>query len=128
VNSSSATAEAIQVPAGTTRYFELTGTVANMSATSSTVSVNLQGDLAYTAGTNNQNNDTADNFTGSSAGLYAFATTAANVDTDTSSTGDDFIWSGNSTTTSGVASYDWMNGFQVPGLPSTFMTSQVLTP
>jgi hypothetical protein len=122
------TAEAIQVPAGQTRYFELVGTVANMSATSSSVSVNLLGDAAYTAGTNNQNDDSADNFTGSSAGNYAFATTAANVDTDTSGTGEDFIWSDNATTTSGVATYDWFNGFQVPGLPSNNMTSEVLTP
>lgn len=131
------TAAGIVVPAGSTRYFELTGTVANMSATSSTVTVNLQGDAGYTKGTNNaattttvtgiENADVgADNWVGTSAGIYAYATTAANVDADT--TQDDFIWSGNSTTTSGVAHYDWVNGFSVVGLPSTNMTSNVLTP
>jgi len=120
------TNEAIQVPAGTTRYYELTGTVANMSATSSTVSVSLLGDASYTAGSNTIGGDNADSWVGSGAGNYAFATTAALV--DGFAVHDDFIWSGNSTTTSGVASYDWVNGFQVDGLPSTNMTSETLTP
>jgi len=114
------TKEAIQVPAGATRYFELTGTVANMSATSSSVMVDLEGDAS-----NGSAPDSADNWLGSSAGNYAFATTAAVVD---SYADNDFIWSGNSTTTSGVGHYDWSNGFVVEGLPSTNLTAEVLTP
>ncbi len=120
------TKEAISVPTGGTRYFKLIGTVANMSATSSSATVDLEGDSAYMSGTNTSS-DTADNFSGTSAGIYAFATTAANVDADNGGH-DDFIWSGNSTTTSGVATYDWVNGFSVSGLPSTNLTSNILTP
>jgi hypothetical protein len=120
----SGTPEAIQVPAGTTRYFELIGTVANMSATSSSVMVNLQGDPVWTMGTNTSG-DNADNFVGAKAGNYAFTTTAVNVDFGTH---DDFIWSDNATTTSGVGTYDWVNGTFLPGLPSTSMTSEILTP
>jgi hypothetical protein len=116
--------EAIQVPAGQIRYFELVGTVTNMSATSSTVVINLQGDATYSAGTN-KSGDNANNFIGTNAGNYAFATTAANIDFGAH---DDFIWSDNATTTSGVATYDWFNGAHVPGLPSTSMTGEALTP
>jgi len=119
---------AIQVPAGTTRYFELVGTVANMSATSSTVTVSLEGDAAYIKGTNLDmaNSTDGDTFSGSNP-AYAFATTAANVDI-ANETNDDFIWSDNATTTSGIATYDWVNGYRVNGLPDTNLTAEVLTP
>lgn len=118
--------EAIQVPAGSTRYFEFTGTVSNMSATSSSAVISLQGDASWLKGTNNHP-DNADNFTGPLAGNYAFATTAINVDSG-NEPHDDFIWSDNATTTSGVATYDWFNGFVLPGLPPTGMILVVLTP
>ncbi|MDD4761428.1 MAG: peptidoglycan-binding domain-containing protein [Candidatus Pacebacteria bacterium] len=115
------TAEAIQVPAGQTRYFKLVGDVTGKTATT-TLSVNLLGDTyainsAMTAGD--------DNFTGASAGAYAFATTATIIH---SSEYNNFIWSDNATTTSGVSTYDWSNGYSVSGLPSAGMDSETLTP
>ncbi|PIR04720.1 MAG: hypothetical protein COV57_02955, partial [Candidatus Liptonbacteria bacterium CG11_big_fil_rev_8_21_14_0_20_35_14] len=117
---SGTTKEAIQVSAGTTRYFKLVGDVTGVTATT-TLSIQLEGDandlqVAMTAG--------ADNFT---TGEYAFATTAAIVD-DTAQIDDDFIWSGNSTTTSGVATFDWVNGYVVTGLPSSNLSAETLTP
>ena len=85
-NGQAGTKEAVSVPTGGTRYFKLIGTVANMSATSSSVTVDLEGDGAYMSGTNTSS-DTADNFSGTSAGIYAFATTAANVDADNARSG-----------------------------------------
>ena len=41
-------------------------------------------------------------------------TTGAVADTN-----NDFIWSGNATTTSGVSQNDWANGYGIPGLPSS---------
>lgn len=113
---------AIQVPAGATRYFELIGTVANLSATSSSATVQLEGDAGVAV-----NLDNSDNWVGTNAGTYGFATTAAQVD-GIFGNDDDFIWSGNSTTTVGVAHYDWTNGYRLPGLPGTNMTSEVLSP
>ncbi|PIT90407.1 MAG: hypothetical protein COU22_02345, partial [Candidatus Komeilibacteria bacterium CG10_big_fil_rev_8_21_14_0_10_41_13] len=117
---SGTTKEAIPVSAGTTRYFKLVGDVTGVTATT-TLSIQLEGDAndlqtAMTAG--------ADNFT---TGEYAFATTAAIVD-DTAQIDDDFIWSGNSTTTSGVATFDWVNGYVVTGLPSSNLSAETLTP
>jgi hypothetical protein len=126
------TVEAIQVPAGTTRYFELIGTVANMGATTTyTANVRLEGDAAYTAGACTSCDTPGDTYTGAplaatTGGMnYTFATTAANVDAD--ATHDDFIWAGNATTTSGIATYDFMNGFQIPGLPPTNTTAEALS-
>jgi hypothetical protein len=134
-NPTSGTAAAIQVPAGSTRYFELKGSVSNSSATSSSVVVELAGDASYLYATSSADGTANDNWIGSSAGIgYTFATTAAQVASTTehnayfNTVHNDFIWSGNSTTTSGVAHYDWINGYQVPGLPSTSMTPETLTP
>ncbi len=136
VAGSGTTNEAIQVPAGQTRYFEVKANVAGVSA-STTLSTQLEGDIQTLYA-----KDAADTFT---SGNYSFATTAAYVASSTifgtegaggdgvllSGSGDvrnDFIWSDNATTTSGVANYDWMNGYLVPGLPGTNMSSQTLTP
>ncbi|MDP2696253.1 MAG: hypothetical protein Q8O87_03350 [bacterium] len=131
------TNEAIQVPAGSTRYFELLGTIANSSATSSTITVNLRGDDSHLAASSSVSDVYADTWVGTGAGLYAFATSAANVNNGlyggydagaANGIQNDFIWSGNSTTTSGVGHYDWVNGFSVSGLPSTNLSSNTLTP
>ncbi len=134
VAGSGTTYEAIQVPAGQTRYFEVKATVAGVTS-STTLSTQLEGDIAAI-----YSESSADTFT---TGNYSFATTAAFVASSTiwgdGTTGgiitsnggelrNDFIWSGNSTTTSGVATYDWLNGYLVPGLPGTNMSSQTLTP
>ena len=79
----------IVVPAGETRYFELRGNVITSGPTSS-VSVRFLGDGAILP-------------------IGTFAETEAN--------GGNFIWSGNSLTTSPLEANDWLNGFGVPGLP-----------
>ena len=118
------TAEAITIPAGGIRYFKLTASVTGASSTPSIV-VKMQGDATF-AGLNDSTSlgdaDTqggdqttkGDSFTN---GRYVFATTAANVDAWDD---DDFIWAGNSTSTaSSINTYDWFNGFLVPGLSNT---------
>ena len=40
---------------------------------------------------------------------------------------NDFIWSPNTTPTAATTSVDWLNGFQIPGLPTTEMTQQNFT-
>ncbi|MBI4134777.1 MAG: peptidoglycan-binding protein [Candidatus Sungbacteria bacterium] len=96
--------EAVQVPAGTTRYFELKATLASV-ATGDTINVSLLGDAAYWA--RNTNNF----FMASSSGIAA-------------DTNGDFVWSPNTTTTSATTTNDWANGFRLPGLPSTNMEQQ----
>lgn len=85
------------IPAGTTYYFEVRGTV-NVTATSGTsqVTTRIAGDAAYPS-------------------LAALLGTAAAIDGDAN---DDFIWSPNSTTTSQSTHVDWTNGFGVSGLSS----------
>lgn len=123
--SSGATAEAIRVPAGQTRWFDLIGDIANATGTAS-ITVRMNGDATY-AGLNNSTKVDGnggscggdltcdgDNWT---TGRYVFATTASQTDAWDD---DDFIWSGNSTnTTQSIDDYDWFNGFLVPGLSNT---------
>ncbi len=85
----------IQVPAGSTRYFEVRGTVTG-SATTYSVTTTLEGDSAYPS-------------------LATLMAKAASVDADAN---DDFIWSPNATTSSGVLANDWTNGYGLAGLPS----------
>lgn len=133
-------AEAINVAAGETVYFELRGDISGAD-TGDTATVRLLGDRAWfpaLCGVNANCNDD-----GYLSGLifYDYATTAPMVDgpffgssgggavgvglgtEDAAGSGDDFIWSGNSTTThsgsgGGIMGPDWYNGFTVPGLPS----------
>ncbi|OHA08265.1 MAG: hypothetical protein A3B37_02770 [Candidatus Sungbacteria bacterium RIFCSPLOWO2_01_FULL_59_16] len=140
-------AEALHIPAGSTYYFRLTGDVTGADS-GDTISVRLMGDTAW-FGIASNNGGTAYSDAGFLAGStdYSFATTAPFVDeaqvgssgggpiavtqgsNDAPGAGDDFIWSGNSTTThtgsgGGIMGPDWYNGFQVPGLPSDG-TSQI---
>ena len=85
----------VQVPAGSTYYFELRGTVAG-SGTTYSVNTTLNGDSAYPT---------------------VIATTH-NVATSSALSASNFIWAGNSTSTSAGADVDWSNGFSLPGLPS----------
>ncbi len=118
--SSGQTSEAIRIDAGTTKYFELLGDIANATTTTS-ISVKMQGDGTFSAGThteatnigafhiNNQDDWTTKG--------YSFATTVWAID---SWVDNDFIWSGNSTSTGqSIESYDWFDGFLVPGLSNT---------
>ena len=112
--------EAIQIPAGSTRYFLLKGTVNGTITSTSTLSIQLDGD-AVDLNSDMGTSGGTDDF---DAGQYDFATTAHKVNTGGD---DDFIWSGNSTTTVGVTHHDWTNGYIVSGLPSDNLTSETLT-
>ncbi|MCR4283754.1 MAG: peptidoglycan-binding protein [Parcubacteria group bacterium] len=100
------TATNIQIPAGQTRYFEVTATVAS-SAAGASVSTQLQGDAAYPQ-------------------LLSYMGDVTLVDDDAGSN-DDFIWSPNATTTSANAHADWINGYNVIGLPGANLTAEVLS-
>ncbi len=88
-------ATVVNVPAGSTYYFELRGTVAGVQ-TGSSVSTTLLGDSSYPS-------------------LAALMGTSAQV---VSASGN-LVWSPNATTTSVAASNDWTNGYGVVGLPSS---------
>jgi len=97
--------EALNVPAGTSRYFELRGSVASATAGDS-ISVALLGDSAVANNTNLVNRETSDAVSGSTGR---------------------FVWSPNTTTTASVDTTDWLNGYQLTGLPTTEMTQQTFT-
>ncbi len=88
-------ATVVNVPAGTTYYFELRGTVAGVQ-TGSSVSTTLLGDSAYPS---------LANLMGTSAQVV--------------SASGNLVWSPNATSTSVAASNDWTNGYGVVGLPSS---------
>lgn len=88
----------INIPAGTTYYFELRGT-AVAGATTYAVTTTLSGDSSYPS-------------------LAAHMGTSAGV---VSASGN-FVWSPNATTTSAAAHVDWTNGYGVSGLPSSGLT------
>ncbi|OGZ97017.1 MAG: hypothetical protein A2847_02775 [Candidatus Sungbacteria bacterium RIFCSPHIGHO2_01_FULL_50_25] len=100
------THEALNIPLGASRYFELRGTLSGVT-TGDSITVALLGDASFASNTNLVNRQTADA-----------------VDT---ATHDDFIWSPNTTSTSATTTNDWLNGFQVPGLPSIEMSQQNFT-
>ena len=92
----------IQVPTGSTYYFEVRGTIANSDGSDS-ITTTLEGDAAYGA-------------------LFNLMSTSTGMDLDTN---DDFIWSPNATGTSDIAGTDWTNGYSVPGLPSTGLSDVI---
>ncbi len=85
----------INIPAGSTYYFELRGTVTG-SGTAYSVNTTLSGDSAYPSLAANM---------GTSA---AVVTSGANL-----------VWSPNATTTSNASHVDWTNGYGIVGLPSS---------
>ncbi|MDO8500085.1 MAG: peptidoglycan-binding domain-containing protein [bacterium] len=136
----SADPEAIHIPGGSTYYFELRGDVAGADAGDS-ATVQLMGDSGWVGQGGDTLNSAANSgfLSGNDARKYVFALPAPILDAsstvtgaaagasggnvDRSGVGNDFIWSGNSTTThsgaAGDSGPDWYNGFLVPGLPST---------
>lgn len=94
----------VTVTGGSTRTFELRGTIANANASGDVVTTKLMGDAAYP----------------SLATLMAAATT---VDGDTN---DDFIWSDMNASSHKTGTADWMNGYLVDGLNSTFSNAHQL--
>jgi hypothetical protein len=97
VQTSGGTATVIQIPAGATRYFEVRGSVSG-TATGAAVTTKLLGSSAFPA---------------SGAAVGANPLLAAG-----SLTGNEFIWSPNSTTTATRSDQDWTNAFGVTGLPA----------
>lgn len=80
----------VQVPAGSTYYFELRASVAGVTTGSSVVTT-LTGDAAS----------------------YTISQAAAATTTQS------FVWTGNSTTTSTFFHADWANGYGIEGLPAS---------
>lgn len=95
-NSSGSTA--LQVPAGSTLYFEVRGSVAGV-ASGASVTTKLLGSSAFPS-------------TAAGVGSNPLLTVAGVSDANA------FIWSPNSTTTVTQTGQDWTNGFGVNGLPS----------
>jgi len=100
VTTSGGTATAIQVPAGTTRYFEVRASVSG-SATGASVTTKLLGQSAFVTGA-----------------VSAAGTNPLVQATNSGFGATDFIWSPNSTSTAVRADQDWTNGFGVTGLPA----------
>jgi hypothetical protein len=95
-NSSGSTA--LQVPAGSTLYFEARGSVAGV-ASGASVTTKLLGSSSFPS-------------TSAGASANPLLTVAGVADSNA------FIWSPNSTTTVTQSGQDWTNGFGVTGLPS----------
>ncbi|TSC70487.1 MAG: hypothetical protein CEO12_322 [Parcubacteria group bacterium Gr01-1014_46] len=89
----------VNIPAGSTYYFELRGTVTG-SGTAYSVNTILSGDTSYPALAANM---------GSSASVVS---ASANL-----------VWSPNATTTSNASHIDWTNGYGVSGLPSSGLSN-----
>lgn len=118
---SSGVAEAIQVPASTSRYFRLTADIADGAGTIYTI---MKGDATVQNVACDKDAGTA----GVCIGPETFTNTAPWIN---SLAGDrDFIWSDNATNTStSVNAHDWMNGFLVPGLSNNDSdVAEVVTP
>jgi len=135
---SGATPEAIRVSAGDTRYFELKANVVGASSTPN-ISTKLHGDAAWIAVSANPDNAklTVSNSDYGSPGAVdsgeSYFTAVASmvsgsVGTTTSLNYEgDFVWSDNATnSTQGINSYSWINGFLLPGLPTSFTASEVV--
>lgn len=106
---SGGTNTAVQVPAGGSLYFVARATVSG-SAAGASISTQLEGDAGYV------------DSSGDPESWFVLGT--AKVD---ASTHDDFIWSGNATSTSLFTHGDWSNGYGVSGLPGSSMTAEVLS-
>ena len=87
----------ITIPAGSTYYFALKGTIA--AVTGSSINTNLLGDSSFPSVAG-----------GSANGLPMVAVANATL------SARNFIWSPNSTTTSAVGDVDWTDGFLLTGL------------
>lgn len=99
-----------KIPSGETRYFVFKATVSSVNAggntSPETITAQLEGDAAYPA-------------------LGTLMANASDADGDGN---DDLIWSPNSTSTSqAITDIDFTNGYNVAGLPTTNLASEVLT-
>ncbi len=112
----------LNVPAGSTYYFDLHATFAAVrtSTGSENVTFQLEGDAAFP--TVHQ----AGVVSASAAGEMGQSgvSDTRGVDSDSN---DDFIWSPRSTSSPSNTNLDFTNGYQVDGLPSGNMTQELLT-
>lgn len=125
---SGATATYVQVPAGQTRYFEVRSTGGTGSGTSWSITTTLTGDSAYPVAPYLLTQCSA----GVGVGSVACGATASGVASSSDSAftasstpmkaSQNFVWSPNSTTTAPLTGNDWINGFGLPGLPSSGIT------
>ncbi len=136
---SGSTAEAIRIPAGETRWFELKADVTGASSTPS-ISTKLNGDPEWQGVECRADADSTGGHAGNStvsacdyantdtnSGAATFTGTAALVDAD-SGLEEDFIWSDNATNTSqAIGAWDWLNGYLIPGLPTSATSAEVVT-
>ncbi|TSC89702.1 MAG: SpoIID/LytB protein [Parcubacteria group bacterium Gr01-1014_3] len=146
--SSGATAEAIRISAGETRWFELKADVTGASSTPN-ISTKILGDAGWNAvhcdvaasenvvsacdysPSPNVGQAQAGRFTATAALIDAVSAgtfTATTEATIVAGDDDNFIWSDNATnSTQGIASDDWFTGFLLPGVPSVSTSAEVLT-
>jgi hypothetical protein len=89
----------VEIPAGTTYYFKLTGAVMQVTGTNATHGA-VQTYLA-----------------GDSSNL------APNMYTASGLSNDNFVWSPNANGASTASTQDWTNGYGLPGLPATGSTA-----
>ncbi|MES2213755.1 MAG: peptidoglycan-binding domain-containing protein [Patescibacteria group bacterium] len=97
----SALTNPLQIPAGTTYYFELKGAVAGVT-TGSSVTTTLNGDAAPLL------------IQANGSSFVASTTLGIIIDPE-----NDFVWSGNATSTPTFSSNDWSNGYGIPGLSAS---------
>ncbi|MFA4890667.1 MAG: peptidoglycan-binding domain-containing protein [Candidatus Paceibacterota bacterium] len=98
----------VQIPAGSTYYFKLTGDITVAAGTgtfSGSISTRLLGDSAYPAGTNTL--------------MQTIATVTAVANFNDAK----LVWSPNGTTTGTVAQVDWTNGYGIATLPASGLSS-----
>ena len=106
-NNAAAFSAVLTIPSGMTYYFAVKGDVAQVGGTSNsagTVTTKLVGDSGYP-------------MLATLMGQYATVNAQAN---------NNFVWSPNATTTSGVTDIDWTNGYLISGLPTDFLTGTTL--
>ena len=100
----------LNIPAGSTYYFKVTGDVtqvAGTSGSSGSVTTKIVGDAAYT-----------------SLVVSVMMGTLSTVDGQAF---DNLIWSPNATTTSDTTHVDWTNGYRVSGLPSSGLNGTTMS-
>ncbi len=115
-NQSNQNAEAIQVPAGQTRYFKLVGSISR-ATTGDSFSVALVGDAAFYPTLTSSCSSNNEGLTGS---ICRDTLATAGIVASTSN----FVWSPNTTTTAATTTNDWVNGYGVTNLPTTEMPSE----
>jgi len=129
--SSGATAETVVISPGTSRWFALKGNITGASSTP-TIATKLIGDAAWLSRECNADNakllvGNCDYSVGTVDSGESFFSTrpdfihaTGSISADDGNVNDDFIWTDNATNTSqSVNSYNWMNGFLIPGLSNS---------